>query len=281
MIPHSATQAPLGLTTLGHLTSARAAVTGSSRLLDAFEHRLDEVALAAAGPVLTLMQAYPAYRRADMAGQLFEQAREHARLVLQLTRTGCPPSAEELEFARQVGARRATGTPLAAVMHGYRVGGRFVFDWIASEAGSDAQDLRAALSLTASAFEYGRAVASVVAVGYLQQRESLTLSSTDFGAQARRGGEPARPRNVSDVLLIPTLAADLITSGYLARLSPRERELLDLVARGLTNKEIAHQLRISLYTTKEYMSRILEKTSLPSRAAVAAVYVAARQGFSQ
>jgi DNA-binding CsgD family transcriptional regulator len=65
---------------------------------------------------------------------------------------------------------------------------------------------------------------------------------------------------------------------YLARLSPRERDLVDLVARGLTNKEIAVRLGISLHTTKEYMSRILEKTSLPGRAAVAAAYAAAQQG---
>jgi DNA-binding NarL/FixJ family response regulator len=281
MIPHCATEAPLGLATLGHLMSPRAADTTSSRLLDAFEHHSEEVALATAVPVHTLMQAYPAYCRPGMAGQLFEQAREHARLIAQLTRTGRPPNAAELEFAQQVGARRASAAPLAAVMHGYRVGCRFMFDWIASEAGSDPQDLRAALSLTASAFEYGRAVASAVALGYMQQRASLAPPPGEFDPHAPRRGEPARLRNVVDVLLIPTVAAESITSGLLARLSPRERELLDLVAQGLTNKEIANRLRISLYTTKEYMSRILEKTSLPSRAAVAAVYAAAQHGFSE
>jgi two-component system, NarL family, response regulator DevR len=73
------------------------------------------------------------------------------------------------------------------------------------------------------------------------------------------------------------MAGDTVSGSLLARLSPRERDLLELVAQGLTNKEIAQRLRISIYTTKEYMSRILEKTSLPSRAAVAAVFAVARQ----
>jgi ATP/maltotriose-dependent transcriptional regulator MalT len=69
---------------------------------------------------------------------------------------------------------------------------------------------------------------------------------------------------------------DLVRSSVAeACLSEWERPgvpLVVLVARGLTNKEIAVHLQISLQTTKEYMSRVLEKTGLPSRAAVAASY---------
>jgi DNA-binding NarL/FixJ family response regulator len=62
------------------------------------------------------------------------------------------------------------------------------------------------------------------------------------------------------------------SAARLLPLSPRERQLVALVAHGLTNKEIAFRLQISLHTTKEYMSRILQKTGLTSRAAVAATY---------
>jgi DNA-binding NarL/FixJ family response regulator len=56
----------------------------------------------------------------------------------------------------------------------------------------------------------------------------------------------------------------------LASLTPREGEVAALVATGLTNKEIASKLGISLHTVKDHVHRILEKSGLPSRAAIAA-----------
>ncbi len=54
-----------------------------------------------------------------------------------------------------------------------------------------------------------------------------------------------------------------------ALLSERERELMPLVARGLTNKEIAAQLVISENTARNHLSRILEKLGLSSRSEAA------------
>lgn len=48
-------------------------------------------------------------------------------------------------------------------------------------------------------------------------------------------------------------------------LSPREREVLELVAQGLTNEEIAKLLYISLSTTKVHVRHILEKLGVRSR----------------
>jgi DNA-binding NarL/FixJ family response regulator len=56
-------------------------------------------------------------------------------------------------------------------------------------------------------------------------------------------------------------------------LSRREREVAALVAKGLSNKQIAGRLFISLATVKDHVHRILRKTHLPNRAAVAAAYV--------
>lgn len=56
----------------------------------------------------------------------------------------------------------------------------------------------------------------------------------------------------------------------MARLSKREREVAVLIAGGLTNKQIARRLFISLATVKDHVHRILDKTGLPNRAAVAA-----------
>ena len=60
-------------------------------------------------------------------------------------------------------------------------------------------------------------------------------------------------------------------------LSPREREVLGLIARGLTNRQIAEALVISEHTARNHVSTILDKLGL-SRRTEAAVY-AARLGL--
>jgi DNA-binding NarL/FixJ family response regulator len=57
-----------------------------------------------------------------------------------------------------------------------------------------------------------------------------------------------------------------------AILSTREREVLELVARGATNRDIAAQLFISELTVKRHMQNILRKLHVPSRVAAAAFY---------
>ncbi len=56
----------------------------------------------------------------------------------------------------------------------------------------------------------------------------------------------------------------------LSSLSPRERDVVALVADGLSNKQIARRLFISLATVKDHVHRILVKTDLSNRAAIAA-----------
>jgi two-component system nitrate/nitrite response regulator NarL len=64
-------------------------------------------------------------------------------------------------------------------------------------------------------------------------------------------------------------------------LSNREREVLDLVAQGARNKQIAAALTISEFTAKRHVQNILKKLDLPSRQAAATFYAAANAGEPQ
>jgi DNA-binding NarL/FixJ family response regulator len=52
-------------------------------------------------------------------------------------------------------------------------------------------------------------------------------------------------------------------------LTPRERDVLTLVAQGLTNPDIAQQLVLSEHTVHRHMANIRRKLNLSSRAAAA------------
>jgi DNA-binding NarL/FixJ family response regulator len=54
------------------------------------------------------------------------------------------------------------------------------------------------------------------------------------------------------------------------RLTPREKEIVDLISEGLSNKEIAKRLHIATYTVKSHVHNILEKLALSTRLEIAA-----------
>jgi DNA-binding NarL/FixJ family response regulator len=53
-------------------------------------------------------------------------------------------------------------------------------------------------------------------------------------------------------------------------LTSRERQVIDLLGEGLSNKEIATRLHIAVHTVKSHVHNILEKLALRSRLEVAA-----------
>lgn len=57
----------------------------------------------------------------------------------------------------------------------------------------------------------------------------------------------------------------------LARLTPREREILQFLAQGATDQEIGHRLTLSRHTVKRHVSSILSKLNVSNRRAAATI----------
>ncbi len=105
------------------------------------------------------------------------------------------------------------------------------------------------------------------AAGYVLKRAAATDLIAAVHAVAR-----------GEVFLYPAVAKKLVTD-YLSRvqadetgardtyhdLTPREREVLTLVADGLSNREIAERLTLSLSTVQTHSAHIAEKLKLHNR----------------
>jgi DNA-binding NarL/FixJ family response regulator len=75
----------------------------------------------------------------------------------------------------------------------------------------------------------------------------------------------------------PEVADRLVRREKFEPLTPRELALLDELAKGLANKQIADVMNISLHTTKEYLKSILSKLHVADR--TEAVTVAIQRGL--
>jgi DNA-binding NarL/FixJ family response regulator len=111
------------------------------------------------------------------------------------------------------------------------------------------------------------------ASGYLLKSASLAELAAAL-TEVAAGGSPMTPRVARRVLEMFTRLAPQPTA---QPLSPRERQVIELMADGLTNKEIASRLSLSVHTVVEYVGDIYGKLHVNTRAG--AVAKALRSGW--
>jgi DNA-binding NarL/FixJ family response regulator len=107
------------------------------------------------------------------------------------------------------------------------------------------------------------------ACGYLLKRSSPQQILNAI-SEILQGGAPmtsAIARKLVTAFQAPVEPVNPTTT-----LSPREREILDLLARGLSNKEIGAKLELSPYTVKNYLARVFEKLHVRCRTEAVMAY---------
>ena len=147
------------------------------------------------------------------------------------------------------------------------------------------EELRAAnphsmvLILTASndRIEYARAV-EAGAAGVLHKSTQVS-EIIDATRRISNGEFLLKPGEIVELLRLvgQRREEDRDAQKLFARLTPREREVLEALAEGLSDKEIAQRLQISNKTQRTHVMNLLSKLDMHSR--LQAVVFALRHGF--
>jgi len=183
-------------------------------------------------------------------------------------------AAGALSELREIAARAKTGPIRAAVCssegalaaaHGDNDAARRSFE--------DALDL---LAVSEARFEVGRVRLDLAAAltalgredGARRELEAALVDFREMGADGERVRSEVMLRKLEKTAVALSAAA---IETPLGGLSPRELEVLALVADGLTNRDIAQRLVLSEHTVNRHVANILRKLGLPSRAAAASL----------
>ncbi len=83
----------------------------------------------------------------------------------------------------------------------------------------------------------------------------------EFASSVRRVAEGG---SAIDPIIVSTLLSKRRSDDLLAELTPREREVLELMAEGRSNQGIADKLVITTRSVEKYVSSIFDKLGLPS-----------------
>jgi DNA-binding CsgD family transcriptional regulator len=135
-------------------------------------------------------------------------------------------------------------------------------------------DYRCAARLFAAADAFHRAIgAPEDAADELELQRSLEVLRNALGEDAMRdewaaGSALSLEDAIDEALASPRSSQPSEPAPSLAALSPREQEVAALVARGLTNQQVATALGVSARTADTHVSRILRKLGVRSRSEV-------------
>jgi DNA-binding NarL/FixJ family response regulator len=117
--------------------------------------------------------------------------------------------------------------------------------------------------------EQARRAIAVGAFGYIAA--SLPTEALRRAILGALDGEPAYSRRVLAhqlrLLARPPFSGDALT------LTPRQREVVTMIAMGAADKEIARSLGITTATAQKHVTNLLKRLGVPNRAAAAAVLV--------
>jgi LuxR family maltose regulon positive regulatory protein len=113
---------------------------------------------------------------------------------------------------------------------------------------------------------------SLAALGRTDEAEREAVTARDRLVELGADAEAERGRRLLDG---PIRGAG--DGARLAKVTPRESEVLQQLAKGLTNRQIAERLVLSEHTVHRHVTNILRRLDLPSRTAAAAY--AARSGL--
>ena len=113
------------------------------------------------------------------------------------------------------------------------------------------------------------------ASGYVL-KEVRTASLVDAIRQVAQGRSLINPALIAQVM--DRVRAGNTTDNRLAALSPREREVLDLIADGLTNRQIGERMYLAEKTVKNYVSSLLNKLGMQRRTQAAVFGAEVRNG---
>lgn len=148
--------------------------------------------------------------------------------------------------------------------------------------------LPAAVATTAGEAEsYGHSVDAVALDGELAGAREAATRLRSAGVRVvmlgnREGGDDlwVSPHESTVALAAALIPGIRDPRALRASLSPREREVIDLVAKGLPGKQVARELGISTKTVEQHKSRIFSKLGVPNQTAAACLSVAGDIGGS-
>lgn len=118
-------------------------------------------------------------------------------------------------------------------------------------------------------FEDERKISAAISAGACGYLVKTALPDEIVAAihEAARGGSPMSPTIAASVV---KLLAKLTKPMTPVALSPRERQMLALIVEGLSAKEIAEQIGVSIHTIDTHTRHLFKKLDVRSRAAAVA-----------